>query len=273
MRFASQIGLASLPQAEAYCRLASGFYHSRALRHPGGSFSIVDTLSPDENAHVEHDSYTNLAADLVTRWAGAPLGKPHLPRQGRALLNYSGDRGGRLNQHALLLAVWPWEHPAAVARAPEILASCRGRANPDGPAMSLSIEALAEARYGDPDRALATWREAFRRYEHGPQLLMGETRNRPAGVFRTGVAGCWSAVLYGFLGVHVGEQPTPGSLWQRRLESGAWVSVRPRLPSAWKRVDFRIVLDGVPVRLSASRTGVAAVQGPVVQAEGTRFRR
>lgn len=273
MRYAAMLGLAPKSAAAEYARLAAGFLSARATRLSSGRFSIVDTLSPDENVHAEHDSYTNLAAELVMRWGGFQPGEPELPRQGGRLLNFSSDRGGRLNQQALLLAVWPWESGRALSEAADILGSCRGRENPDGPAMSLSIEALVEARHGDPERALAVWRESFNRYEHGPQRLLGESRNRPDGVFRTGVAGCWSAVLYGFLGVNVGDTAVPDAPWRRRLASGAWVSVRPRLPKAWTRVDIRIVLDGEPVWLSASHSGVARVQGPDVQARKAAFRR
>lgn len=247
MQFAARLGLASSSMADRYIELAAAFYHARATPFPQGRFTVRDTLSPDENAHTPDDAYTNLAADLVLQAAGRPLGSPYLPFdpvRGK-LLNYTGDRGARLNQHALLLAVWPLQHPTAVAEAKSILASCRGRANPDGPAMSLPVEAVVEARYGDPDRALDAWRRGLKAM-HGPDGLMGESRRRPGGVFRTGAAALWSALVYGFAGIHVDDVPLTGANRSVQLRSGVWVSCKPNLPKAWRSVSVRLVLDGRP---------------------------
>jgi hypothetical protein len=200
-------------------------------------------MSPDEFATIDDDLYTNIATEraLGTPWRG----RFYRPRDGTTFLTYTGDRLKGYKQTAALLAVWPLQDAEAEREASLMLDRFAGKSTPNGPAMTLSVEALVEARHRDPERAYQVWRESWRRYTHGPHLQFGESPSGRNTYFLTGAAGCLNTVLYGFLGVRVDDRPDSGASWSRQTRQGSWVSIRPRLPEAWKSVVVDpFVVDG-----------------------------
>lgn len=255
MGYAARLGLTDQHIAHWYRNLAKGYYEHRADL-VNDLVTVPETLSPDEFAMTPSDTYTNLVAHLA-------IGRkaPYIPTLGDRVLNFEGDGEQDLQQHALLLGLWPLEHPALLPRARQILAHEKGRSTENGPAMSLSIEALLEARYDNPTEAMRIWRRSIDRYAYGPARNFGETPRLPEGSFQTGVAGCWSAVVYGFAGIHIGDQPVARAVWSRKLMSGTWVSARPSLPPEWNSLAITLYLDGEPVPLKL-RMGMPAKQSP-----------
>lgn len=251
MDYASRLGLVEADAAKRFLRAACFYYLNRATVN-SSTVNVEQTLSPDEYAMTPSDTYTNLVAQRFFL-----LDRPHIPMSGDRVLNFEGDQDQKLQQHALLLGLWPLEHPALLARASQILAHEKGRTIANGPAMSLSMEALLEARYAKPGEALDTWRRAIDRYSHGPARSFGETPRQANGTFLTGVAGCWSAVLYGFAGIHVGPSPVEGAVWKRRLKSGSWLSAQPHFPPEWKSLSVTLYVDGEPVELVLTHDGPA----------------
>lgn len=253
--YAARLGLVEQDMARRFRTLAKGYYELRA-DFVNNLVTVPETLSPDEFAMTPSDTYTNLVAHIA-------LGRkaPYIPTLGDRVLNFEGDGEQDLQQHALLLGLWPLEHPSLLPRARPILAHEMGRTTENGPAMSLSIEALLGARYDDPREAIRTWRRSIDLYAYGPARNFGETPRLHEGSFQTGVAGCWSAVVYGFAGIHVGDQPAAGAVWSRKLKSGSWISARPSLPPDWKSLSLTLYLDGEQVALNLSM-GMPAKPSP-----------
>lgn len=227
------------------------FLAQRAQKRPDGRWTLKGVMSPDEFATVDDDLYTNLATEaaLGPEWQG----KFYRPRDATTFLSYTGDRLRGHKQAAALLAVWPLQDPQAEQEATRMLARFKGSTTPNGPAMTLSLVALIEARHGDPETAYQTWHESWKRYTHGPHQQFSEAPNGRSTYFLTGAGGCINAVMYGFLGVRVDSKPQPGASWSLQTRTGAWVSVRPRLPEAWKSVTVDpFVVDGRRFVLTAT---------------------
>ncbi|MCW5939553.1 MAG: hypothetical protein KF884_01505 [Fimbriimonadaceae bacterium] len=227
------------------------FLAQRAEQRPDGQWTLKDVMSPDEFATVDDDLYTNVATEaaLGPKWRG----KFYRPRDATTFLSYTGDRLKGHKQAAALLAVWPLQDRRAEQEATKMLARFKGSTTPNGPAMTLCLQALVEARYDDPETAYQTWKESWKKYTHGPHLQFSEAPNGRSTYFLTGAGGCLNAVLYGFLGVRVDSKPQGGASWSLQTRTGEWVSVRPRLPRAWKSVTVDpFVVDGKRFVLTAT---------------------
>ena len=130
-----------------------------------------------------------------------------------------------------------------------------------GPAMSDSVVATIQARTGRPDDAYSTWRKSWQEFT-GPFLLFGEKRAGGRTYFTTGAAGSLQAVVFGFLGFRIDARPAPGAVWSKKLHGGRWLSVKPRLPKAWRSVTFRnFSVFGKKYTLTATHTYARVIQG------------
>lgn len=241
LKNAAMLGLAD-PNAVEKVRAGVGAWYLARSVAAGNALSLNGVMSPDESAIVDDDLYTNLLAQMTT-------GKSfNLPRDKSGLLNYQNDTPRGYKQHAGLLALFPLQSSEAEKESKLMLQRFAGKAASAGPAMSLSLEALLWARNSEAEKAYETWQSSWRNYSR-----TGLFTERPKGgedVFVTGAAGCLNAVLYGFCGLRLDEKPSAGALWQKRLKSGAYLSVTPNLPSKWKKVTLNSVyLDGVKHRL------------------------
>ncbi|MCW5937986.1 MAG: hypothetical protein KIT11_11845 [Fimbriimonadaceae bacterium] len=254
---ASALGYVEATEAERAVRGAAEFYRQRAVMQ-GESFGILGTMSPDEFAKAaDNDLYTNLVAHWCLRQAFPEFAfQPVLPAKGGVFLTYDGDKVTTYKQAAAILAVWPLQNPAAEAQAVPMLDRFAGKSTPNGPAMSRSVEAIARARFGDPDWAYQEWRYGWQPYTQNSLLLFSEAPNGKNTVFLTGAAGCLNTVLYGFLGLRIDDQPLAGAAWTRQLRNGMVLSCKPRLPRAWSLVTVSpFWLDGKRYELKADHAG------------------
>ena len=247
---AAMLGLADKAEVEKVRRGVGAWYLARS-EPAGASRSIKGVMSPDESAIVDDDLYTNL---LAQRISGQPF---RLPKDKTSLLNYQNDEVRGYKQHAGLLAIFPLQSPVAEGEAKSMLERFSGKTASDGPAMSLSLEALLWARNGEPEKAYDLWLNSWQNYSR-----TGIFTERPKGgeeVFVTGAAGCVNSVLYGFAGLRLDDKPTPGALWQKQLKSGAYLSIRPNLPSKWKKLTLnKVQLDGMNYKFEIWKDRVLA---------------
>jgi len=233
-------------------RKAGAWYMARSDKGPDGRRSLLGVMSPDESSIVNNDLYTNALAEWLT---GLPFVRP---KDGTGFLAFDGDPVRGYKQHAALLALFPLQDRQAEAQAGGMLTRFSGKASSDGPAMSVSLEALLWARQGEADKALSIWRSSWGQYSR-----TGAFTERPKGgedVFVTGAAGCLNAVIYGFDGMRLNRAEPKNAAWKRRLRSGAWLSFTPNLPASWDRIVLsRLQIDGVAHRVELSRKGVLAI--------------
>jgi trehalose/maltose hydrolase-like predicted phosphorylase len=213
LRMARAHGLADPRLVDGISREASAWYRLRGEKTSSGGWELKGVMSPDESVNADNDVYTNMAAQAV----GGPAFR--LPRDARTFLAFDGDPLLGYKQAAALLTLFPLQDQLAIKEAIPLLERFQGKSTRNGPAMSVSLDALLEARHRDPDRALELWRESWGRYSGIGLFSEAPVGNQ--GVFLTGAAGCLNAILYGFL----------------NLDPMNPVASRPvRLPSSWRSV-------------------------------------
>jgi trehalose/maltose hydrolase-like predicted phosphorylase len=251
LRWASQAGLVPAADAERVRDAIAKNARSVAMID-GGLVGLEEVYGPDEYHLVDNDLYTNaLAADLLGL-------APRIPRDGDGrLLAFEGDARQNYQQANAILAAWPLQDEAFENQAVEMVGLFGPGVTANGPAMTKSVEALLLARFGSSQEAYERWRRSFEDYERGSLRLFCETPQSKDGPFLTGVAGCLNAVLYGFVGLRLDDEPWPDAAWKRQLASGAWVSIRPNLPPTWQKVTLtKVWFDGVPYRVEATQRSV-----------------
>jgi trehalose/maltose hydrolase-like predicted phosphorylase len=163
----------------------------------------------------------------------------YLPRDEESFLTYEGDPERTYKQAAAVLAIYPLQFPEAERQAKVMMERFAPKVTPNGPAMSDSVHALIWARLGETEKAYRTWRKSWQDFTKHPLLLFSEKRSKEVSYFTTGAGGCLQTVIYGFLGFRLDEWTPPETQWSRRLRSGLVLSVRPSLPSEWRRVTFK----------------------------------
>lgn len=213
-------------------KLGAEFYRLRSEKGSDGLMNLRGTMSPDEHHTGDNDLYTNLLAERVTRWSGNDELKWVRPRDAKSLLNYEADRGKGYKQAAGVLAVYPLQDPEAEAQAMVMLRRFAPGVIKSGPAMTDSVHAIIEARFGDPDKALTTWRKSWGEFMDLPMGMFSEKRRGDRSYFLTGAGGCLQTVLFGFAGIRLDEKNVEGGM---KLASGkGTLSIRPRLPKEWR---------------------------------------
>jgi trehalose/maltose hydrolase-like predicted phosphorylase len=248
LSFAEAFGHVDGRQQGAFKEFLAGaqeFWRQRSVQRHDKKLEIRSVMSPDEFHTGDNDLYTNLLAQwtLNDRSWSTSKGEFVLPEDDTSFLTYEGDRVRHYKQAAAMLAVYPLQYPKAEAQALKMLSRFSDKVTPNGPAMSESIHAAVEARFGDREAAYARWKRSWEPYCDHPLMLFSEKPLRDVSYFVTGAGGCLQAFLYGILGFRVDDRAQIGSLWSLPLKNGKVLSVRPNLPSAWKRVE----LKGVPL--------------------------
>lgn len=231
-------GLLSPEQLAEVGRGVAAFYRSRIEPGPGGAYALRGTMSPDEFFVGDNDLYTNLLVEGILARYGDPV-RLVRPRDEVGFLTYEGDRLRGYKQAAALLAVYPLQHPEAEREARTMMARFAGRATPNGPAMSDSIEAVIWARLGEPEKAYEAWRRSWQRYTERSLMLFSERPRGRETNFLTGQGGCLQAVIFGFLGFRLGEGREEGALWEKIGGGGRTLSISPTLPPTWRSATFR----------------------------------
>lgn len=238
---ASILGLAPPEPVDRIGRMCAEFWMHRAkpsAERPR-EFEVRGVVSPDEYKFGDNDLYTNLLAQWTVRTFKDPRIAFKLPRDSSTYLTYDGDRLRSYKQHAALLALYPLQWPQAEAEAGQMLRRYLGKTAENGPAMSLSLEALLLARHGDVEGAYETWKESWSLYADHPLLLFSEYRNRSLTYFTTGPAMCLQSLLFGFLGFRVDNKASSTGNWSHPLLRGYVLTARPRLPKLWKAVRIK----------------------------------
>lgn len=238
---ASVLGLAPADAVDRIGRSCAEFWSLRAspsLESPA-QLEVRGVVSPDEYKHGNNDLYTNLVAQWTLRTFRDANVTFKLPRDATTYLSYDGDRLRSYKQHAALLALYPLQWPQAEAEAQRMLSRYLGKTAENGPAMSLSLEALLLARYGDVEQAYRTWKRSWELYADQPLMLFSEYQNRSLTYFTTGSALCLQSVLFGFLGLRVDHRGAIPGVWSHPLRRGYVLTARPRLPKLWKAVRIK----------------------------------
>ena len=259
---AEALGIGDLSAVPGAAAMAGEFYRLRSEPGPRGR-EIKATMSPDENHTGDNDLYTNLLAMWLTsgrRWPATPTYK--LPRDATSFLTYDGDPIKGYKQAAAILACYPLQYPPAEAQTRTMLERFGPKTNPNGPAMTDSIEGLLWARLGEKDKGYDEWRKGWVDFTRHPLLVFSEKRGQARTYFATGAGGSLQTILYGFAGLRLDYRMADGALWSRPLAGGKVLSVKPSLPKAWNRLrlkgvtlpDGRYDLDITAGKVSVART-------------------
>ncbi|MCU0315883.1 MAG: hypothetical protein MUC92_04770 [Fimbriimonadaceae bacterium] len=246
------------------------FFSARSFVDPAKAnpeSEILQVISPSEWHEVDNDLATNAGADLLRRLTGSNQEEVPpfaLPRDEKTFLSFDNDPLRMYQQHAALLALWPYEHPKVKKEAPEMLDRFLGKTTLNGPAMSLSLEALLLARNGQPDNALVKWRESWQRYTDNPAETFIEKPGQSESYFYTGAAGCLNSVLYGFLGINL-EGGDPGKPIAHKIAIGEndFIVFQPNLPKEWEGIKARITLKGTEYLVTVTHTSFKIQPSPV----------
>lgn len=266
VKLAEAFGYAPPSYSNAVVRGVSQFYRLRARQEEDGKLHLDGVLSPDEFHKGNDDLYTNLLAQWSLNagsWKRPPGGpEMFLPRDGKSLLTYENDRLRSYKQAAALLAIYPLQFPPAERSARQMLDRFAGRTTPNGPAMSLPIEAIAWARLGETQKGYETWRESWQRYTAGGLMLFSEKPRSGETYFLTGAGGSFQAMLFGLLGIRIDEVTDPRASMTMQLRAGRWLSVTPHLPRSWKSVRIKnMTLLGKKLSLTITAAQATVTKG------------
>lgn len=209
------------------------FWASRVGRNADGSYSIKDTAGPDEYSNGVDDAvFTNAgavtslrnatrAARLIGRQAPAAwtsiAERIRIPYDARRKVfeQYDGYRGSKIKQADTVLLMYPLEWPMPEGAAAATLDYYAARTDPDGPAMTDSVHAVAAAGTGEPGCSTYTYLErSIRPFVRGPFAQFSEARGEKAGAedplsgspahdFLTGKGGFLQTLTNGLTGMRM----------------------------------------------------------------------
>lgn len=240
---AIKLGGVDRAKAEKIIQGCASFYLHRLNRNPDGTYGLQNVVSPDEWHTVNNDLYTNAIADWTIRRAFGkkvwPRGQIRLPRRGNTFATFDNDTYDEYQQAAAILALFPLEVPEVETEAEKMYDFYRNKASIDGPAMSTAISAIVAARLGRRDDAYMDWLNSWQPYTQDPTA---EFREKPVGgqsYFVTGAAASLSSFFYGFLGYRLHDEKPEGYDCVIPLETGAYLSISPCIPSVWESVTYR----------------------------------
>ncbi|WP_223281279.1 glycosyl hydrolase family 65 protein [Streptomyces antnestii] len=212
------------------------YWSSRVTKNADGSYSIKDVAGPDEYSNgVDDGVYTNAVAATALRSAAraarlvgtAPpadwttiadrLRIPYDTKR-KVFLQYAGYDGSTIKQADAVLLLYPlgWK-PMPKGAAAATLDYYVAHTDPDGPAMTDSVHAVAAASAGEPGCATYTFlRRASKPFFRGPFGLFSEARGTKAGSsdplagtpaqdFLTGKGGFLQVFTHGLTGLRLQE--------------------------------------------------------------------
>ncbi len=209
----------------------------------GNPSELKSTVSASEWHTVDNDLYTNAMLEVLY---GFPM---KLPKDKITFLTFDDDKLNQYQQASALLAIFPAQNPKVEAETAAMLKRFLGKAAPQGPAMSHSIQALIAARIGETELAYDEWQKSWKSYTSDPLLYFQEKQNEGETYFYTGAAGCVNTVLYGFMGLRFDNDQPKSKLWKIPLENGYWLSAEPNLPKEWKSLQIDIQVLGKSYQL------------------------
>ena len=233
-------------------------------------FQIKGLMSPDESHIGDNDLYTNLLAQwcmyggtwVRPHYAGVGPRKMYLPKDDKSFLTYDNDAIKGYKQAAAVLAIYPLQYPPAEQQAKVMMDRFADKVIKNGPAMTDSVHAIIWARIGESDKAYDAWRHGWMDFVQPPFLIFSEKRGQNRTYFTTGAGGELQSVIYGFLGFRIDSKPEEGASWSLKLKGDRWLSIKPNLPKAWKRVTFRnFHVLGKSYTLTATHQSVQVTQG------------
>lgn len=211
------------------------FWASRVTRNDDGSYSITDAAGPDEYSNGVADAvFTNAGAATALRNAtraaqvlGQPApsewnaiaGKLRIPfdEGRRVFVQYDGYKGTKIKQADTVLLMYPLEWPMPKEVAAATLDFYAPLTDPDGPAMTDSVHAIAAAAIGEPGCAAYTYlMRTIRPFVREPFAQFAEARGAKAGVldphsgapaltFTTGSGGFTQVFTHGLTGLRLRE--------------------------------------------------------------------
>ncbi|MFG2551559.1 glycosyl hydrolase family 65 protein [Streptomyces sp. NPDC048581] len=281
------------------------YWASRVTENPDGSYSVKEVAGPDEYSNgVTDGAYTNAVAATALRAAtdaARDLGRPapadwaHIagrlripydPKR-RIFLQYDGYDGAPIKQADTVLLVYPLEWPMPDGAAGATLDHYTARTDPDGPAMTDSVHAIAAASTGEPGCVAYTFlRRAYQPFARGPFALFSESRGEKAGAadplagspaqdFLTGKGGFLQVFTHGLTGlrprpdaVHLDPTLPPQLADGVRLSGLRWrgrtydVSIGPETTTVRLRSGYPMPLDTPEGRYTLSGTVILKTRRP-----------
>ncbi|MFE7354127.1 discoidin domain-containing protein [Streptomyces sp. NPDC057543] len=211
------------------------FWVSRATADADGSYSLKDVAGPDEYSNGVTDGvFTNAVAATALRNAtraarllghAAPaewtrvadgLRIPYDPKR-KIFLQYAGYNGSTIKQADTVLLIYPLEWPMEPGARAATLDYYAERTDPDGPAMTDSVQAIDAAAIGEAGCATYTYlQRAVRPFMRGPYALFSEARGAKSGAqdplsgapaqdFLTGKGGFLQVFTHGLTGLRLRE--------------------------------------------------------------------
>ncbi|GHG78729.1 discoidin domain-containing protein [Streptomyces griseocarneus] len=211
------------------------FWAARVTRNTDGSYSIKDTAGPDEYSNGVDDAvFTNAGAVTALRNAAraaqllgerapgewtAIADRVRIPydAQRKVFQQYDGYKGSKIKQADTVLLMYPLEWPMPTGAAAGTLDYYAQRTDPDGPAMTDSVHAIAAAGTGEPGCSTYTYlQRSIRPFVRGPFAQFSEARGAKAGAedplagtpahdFLTGKGGFLQTFTNGLTGMRMRE--------------------------------------------------------------------
>lgn len=260
-------------------RGAARFWASRATRNQDGSWSINEVEGPDEHHYPVDDSvYTNVAAKTTLRLArrAARVVGAAVPPRWREVANglvilppdengvrpeFEGYTGDQVKQADAVMLTYPWEYPQSRSVDLAGLRYYAARYDPEGPAMTDSVNSIAWSQLRPPGCANWTWtRRSLDPFVKSPYAQFTEARSgQGVFTFLTGEGGFLQEFLYGYSGLrwradHLSLDPT----LPPQLAKG--VTLRG-LQWRGRVVDIRIERSGTTVSLRSGPPTMVAADG------------
>ncbi|MFF4403538.1 discoidin domain-containing protein [Streptomyces sp. NPDC001404] len=211
------------------------FWAGRVSRNADGSYSVKNTAGPDEYSNGVDDAvFTNAGAVTALRNAAraaqllgerapgewtAIADRIRIPydAQRKVFLQYDGYRGSKIKQADTVLLTYPLEWPMPAGAAANTLDYYARRTDPDGPAMTDSVHAIAAAAADEPGCSTYTYlQRSIRPFVRGPFAEFSEARGAKAGAedplagspahdFLTGKGGFLQVFTHGLTGMRMRE--------------------------------------------------------------------
>lgn len=205
----------------------AAFWQGRARRDADGRYHIDDVAGSDEYAvHVNDHAMTNVGASQMLRIAtlAAPVAGAQADPAWQAIADrlvvpmdarhgvhaeYAGYDGRKIKQADVVLMSYPYEYPMPRAVAQADLDYYAARTDPDGPAMTDSVQAIVALQIGLPgcmawhylQRAVDPFvRAPFEQFSEARGDKAGDNAGAPSYVFETGAGGFLQIFLYGLSG-------------------------------------------------------------------------
>lgn len=261
----------------------AGFWRGRVRSDADGRYHIDDVAGSDEYAvHVNDHAMTSAGASQVLRIAtmAAPLAGVRADPAWQAIAarlvvpmdqrhgvhaEYDGYDGRKIKQADVVLMSYPYEYPMSPAVAQADLDYYAPRTDPDGPAMTDSVQAIVALQLGLPgceawhylQRSVEPFvRAPFEQFSEARGDKAGDNAGAPAWVFETGAGGFLQTFVYGLSG--------------QRWRSDRVVFKPTLLPQVGSRVTIRgLHYQGrtLDLVLGLQRSSITLTHGPALQVE------